>query len=131
MSFTNVKDSDKKKTENFRRKVYMFLVSTLQLQILQFYFNFCHFCMYLFPFFTIFSKFCFKQISILCTLGFLIRSSINARKPHSKNPELTSLHYFEIGIPKNFNFSQYSQNLFLPLMPRFLRSPHKLHGWKW
>ncbi len=102
------------------RKTYTFLVSTLQLQILQFYFNFCLFqesassgiCFH-FPQFP--QNFVFKKFSILWHIGlldmYLHRSPKTALKNTQNSPlySILKLTFLRIFKNESFRFSQYSQ----------------------
>ncbi len=85
-----------------------------------------------FPFFPIFSKFCFKKIFILWHIELLDMFLCRPSKIALKNIQnYLSLQHFEVDIPGNFQkwkfsfFSIFSKVVFQP-MPRFLRSSYKL-----
>ncbi len=137
MSFTKFKVSGKKKSEIFQQEnlhVPSFYATTTNTTVLLQFLPLSSECRkwYLFSFFLIISKFCFKKSFHFMAhwASWHVPPSIPKNRPQ-KHPELTSLQYFETDILKNFQkwkFSFFSILLkfFFRFMPRFLRLSHKL-----
>ncbi len=120
MSFTNFKVSDKKISEIFRQEdlhVPSFYITTANTTVL---FQFLPLSSewYLFSFFPIFSKLCFKKISILWHIVildiFLHRFPKTALKNTQNSPlySILKLTFPKIFKNESFHFSQCSQNFF-------------------
>ncbi len=125
MSFINCKVSDKKKSEIFWQEnlhVPSFCTITTNSATSGICFRFSQFS----------RNFVSKQFQFYGPLGFLTCSSIDPWKPHSKTSRthlstvFWNWHSQKFSKMKVFVFSLYFQKFFFWLMPRFLRSPHKL-----